>query len=238
MSIFNAQHKIIAIIEHDCDLLPVLNRFGIKLGFGDITVGQACSQNGIDEGFFLGILNVYHSENYFPEHKFTHFKVTDIIAYLVETHKYYREYVLPEIERLFNVVITQNSSQNEILVLLEKMFVDFKKEYFKHIENEEKKIFPKILELNSQVHAGLPIKTTTTDFNFVNIHSQLDDKIIDIKNLLIKYLPPLADAYNCNAFAIAIFRFEKDIKDHSRIEERILYPRVHTFLNLPKNHGK
>jgi len=231
MSIFNAQHKIIEIIEHDCDLLPVLHRFGIKLGFGDITVAQACTQNNIDTGFFLGILNVYHSENYFPEHKFTHFKITDIITYLVETHKYYREYILPEIERLFNLLIQQNSNQNEILVLLEKMFVNFKKEYYKHIENEEKNIFPIILELNTKVHSGIPIKKNLSDFNFVNIHSQLDDKIIDIKNLLIKYLPPLIDAYNCNAFAMAIFRFEKDIKDHARIEERILYPRVNALIN-------
>jgi regulator of cell morphogenesis and NO signaling len=111
------------------------------------------------------------------------------------------------------------------------MFVNFKNEYNKHIESEEKKIFPLILDLNAKVHAGLPITKTVADFNFVNIHSQLDDKIIDIKNLLIKYLPPLDDANNCNAFAIAIFRFEKDIKDHARIEERILYPRVNALIS-------
>jgi len=231
MSIFNSQHKIIEIIEHDCDLLPVLNRFGIKLGFGDITIEQACVQNKIDQVFFLAIINVYHSENYFPEHTFTHFKITDIIPYLIETHRYYKQYLLPELERLCNILILKNTKQNEILVLLEKMFVNFKNEYNKHISNEEKKIFPLILELNANVHAGIPISKGVADFNFVNIHSQLDDKIIDIKNLLIKYLPPLDDANNCNAFAIAIFRFEKDIKDHARIEERILYPRVNELIS-------
>jgi len=231
MSIFNSQHKIIEIIEHDCYLLLVINRFGIKLGFGDITVAEACLQNNIDEEFFLAILNVYHSENYFPEHKFTHFKIPDIIQYLIETHRYYKSYILPEIERLFDRLITQNSSENKVLILLGKMFVNFKNEYNNHIENEEKTIFPVILELNTNVHSGIPIKKKVSEFNFTNIHTQLDDTIIDIKNLLIKYLPPLEDANNCNAFSVAIFRLEKDIKDHARIEERILYPRVKALIS-------
>lgn len=96
MSNFQAHNRIIEIVEHDSNLLSVLNRFGIKLGFGDITVQQACANNNIDLDFFLTIINVYHNDNYFPEQKFIHFKVTDILNYLIETHKYYRLFVLPE----------------------------------------------------------------------------------------------------------------------------------------------
>jgi len=231
MSIFNSQHKIVEIIEHDCDLLPVLHRFGIKLGFGDISVAKACEQYNIDPDFFLAIINVYHSENYFPEHKFSNFKIADIINYLIATHGYYKNYILPEIEKRFNAIIAQNSNHNEILQLLEKMFVAFKNEYNKHIENEEKKIFPLILDLSENKVMSDTIKKKVSDLHLNNTHSQLDDKIIDIKNILIKYLPPFDDANSCNTFAISIFRFEKDLKDHARIEERILYPRVKGFLN-------
>ena len=87
MSNFTTNNKIAEIVEHDSNLLSVLNRFGIKLGFGDISVHQACINNNIDEDFFLAILNVYHNDNYFPEHKFANFKIIDIISYLIELLK-------------------------------------------------------------------------------------------------------------------------------------------------------
>ncbi len=231
MSIFNAQSKIIDIVEHDSNLLPVLNRFEMKLGFGDITVNQACTSHKIDEDFFLGILNVYHNDNYFPEQKFVHFKISEIINYLSKTHQYYKSYVLPEIERLFNVLLCNSKAHRDIFLLLEKIFFSFTKEFKEHIDYEENTIFPKIIELFNKACANDAVAVKMPVLNFVSIHSQLDDKIIDIKNILIKYLPPIDDVNNCNAFAIAIFRFEKDLKDHARIEDRILYPKVKLFLN-------
>lgn len=231
MSIFNENNKIIDIVEHDSNLLSVLNRFGIKLGFGDITVKQACSNNNIDEDFFLAILNVYHNDNYFPEQKFANFKIIDIISYLIETHKFYKTHTLPEIDRLFNLLHSTNTVHKELILLLEKMYTNFKTEFNYHIEYEEKNIFPIIIELSNNDILTNNNKSKLAEFNFINIHSQLDDKIIDIKNILIKYLPPIEDTFNCNAFAIAIFKFEKDLKDHSRIEDRILYPRINQFYN-------
>jgi len=235
MSNFQANNKIIEIVEHDSNLLSVLNRFGIRLGFGDITVQQACTNNNIDLDFFLTIINVYHNDNYFPEQKFNHFKVTDILNYLIETHKYYRLFVFPEIERLFNVLLTNEHSQRNIIILLEKIFLNFKADFNKHLEYEENTIFPLILELDKGVKVSKNNLQKNEGFNFVNIHSQLDDNIFDIKNLLIKYLPPIDDSNNFNAFTIAIFKFEKDLKDHAKIEDLILYPRMNIYFNSSKN---
>jgi regulator of cell morphogenesis and NO signaling len=227
MNIFNPQNKIIEIVNHDINLLPVINRFGIKIGFGDLNVKQVSINQKIDENFFLLILNVYHNENYFPEQQFVNFKFSDIINYLIKTHQYYNSYVIPEIERLFNVLLNNEKSNKDIFLLLEKIFTNFKKELQKHTDYEENIIFPKIIELSETDN----LKITIPELNFINIHSQLDDIIIDIKNILFKYLPTIEDIHNCNAFAIAIFRFEKDLKDHARIEDRILYPKVKQFLN-------
>ncbi len=226
MNIFNPQNKIIEIVNHDINLLPVINRFGIKIGFGDLNVNQICINQKIDENFFLLILNVYHNENYFPEQQFVNFKFSDIIKYLIKTHQYYNFYVIPEIERLFNVLLNNEKSNKDIFILLEKIFINFKKELQKHTDYEENIIFPKIIELSETDN----LKITIPELNFINIHSQLDDIIIDIKNILFKYLPTIEDTHNCNAFAIAIFRFEKDLKNHARIEDRILYPKVKQFL--------
>lgn len=231
MSIFTLQHTMVEILEHDSELLPVLNRFGIRLGCGDKTLIQLCEQNGVSSDFVLAILNVYHNETYFPERKLSTFDISPVIQYLVETHRYYFSYVIPEIENQFGILKKQKNIQKELLVILEKMFITFKNEYKRHITEEENKIFPVIHELWERESIDRMFKLKVTSLNLTNIHSRLDDKIIDIKNILIKYLPPMDDVNQFNAFAMSIFRFEKDLKDHSRIEERILYPRVEQMLN-------
>jgi regulator of cell morphogenesis and NO signaling len=51
-------------------------------------------------------------------------------------------------------------------------------------------------------------------------------KLNDLKNLIIKYIEPSYNDNDCNEFLIMLFRFEQDIKDHDRIEEKILFPQV------------
>ena len=50
--------KMISIIRSNYELLPVLNRFGLKLGFKDKTVKEICEENYINPDFFLAILKL------------------------------------------------------------------------------------------------------------------------------------------------------------------------------------
>lgn len=230
MSIFTAHNLLREVIEHDSHLLPVLNRFGIKLGFGDATIRQICESHNINNELFLAIINVYHNTTYFPTQKLLELDIKDIIHYLVESHRYYKSQIIPEIEQLLTDLVENEKSNKDIFLLLKKFFENFKDEFNKHIEDEETVIFPKIIEL-SLMDTGSKLKAEDRSLiEFVNIHSQLDDSILDIKNLLFRYLPPIDDVEKCNAFAIAILRFEKDLKDHGRIEDRVLYSKVKQFL--------
>jgi len=230
MSIFTARNMLREVIEHDSHLLPVLNRFGIKLGFGDATIQQICDSHNINQEFFLAIINVYHNEGYFPTQKLLELDTNEIIRYLVESHRYYKTQIIPEIEQVLSDLVQNDNSHKDIFLLLKKFFENFKDEFNKHIEQEETIIFTKILELTSADARLNPEEKDLSFLDFVNIHSQLDDKINDIKNLLFRYLPPIDDVVKCNAFAMAILRFEKDLKDHGRIEDRVLYPKVKQYL--------
>ena len=50
--------------------------------------------------------------------------------------------------------------------------------------------------------------------------------VTDLKNLIIKYIKPNYNELICNELLIEIFRFEKDILNHARIEDAILVPQV------------
>jgi regulator of cell morphogenesis and NO signaling len=45
--------KLADVIHHDFNLIPVINRFGIQLGFGDGTIEQICKEQNVNAAFFL-----------------------------------------------------------------------------------------------------------------------------------------------------------------------------------------
>ena len=57
MQKYNAGHKMAEIICDNASLLPVIGRFGIKLGVGDESVQQVCARYGVDVNTFLAVIN-------------------------------------------------------------------------------------------------------------------------------------------------------------------------------------
>ena len=232
MELFNETNKLASVIHKDHTLLPVINRLGIKLGFGDATIKQLCLINNTDVTFFIEIINVFRNENYFSEKKLLDFSVTIVIDYLRKTHIYYLDYVLPDQERLIDLFLLNCQNDCKENELIRKFYNKFRDEFIHHIEFEERHIFPYILNLNECIldpsgtnvfrneYKGFSIK------DFEQEHNDMDEKMFDLENILIKYLPPNYDLNIGNSLLASLFMFEKDMKNHSRIEDKILTPKV------------
>ena len=222
MERFTKQHKIIDLIEANYHLLPVINRFGINLGNKNKSLERICSTRNINIDFFLVIINTFHNREYFPETELKSFPPTLIISYLQKTHEHYIEYVLPKLESLLKQLIESNKTEIHQLEAIEQFYLKYKEELLLHIHEEEKVTFPYITDLvkNKQKNSQYNIHT------FEKEHTNVDIKINDLKNLIIKYIEPVYDKNICNEFLITLLRFEKDIKDHARIEDKILIPQV------------
>jgi regulator of cell morphogenesis and NO signaling len=63
----------------------------------------------------------------------------------------------------------------------------------------------------------------------------VDEKLNDLKNLIIKYISPDYDENICNDFLITLSLFEKDLEDHARIEDKIMMPMT---IEIEKKLGK
>jgi regulator of cell morphogenesis and NO signaling len=242
MELFNANSKLSTVIHKDHSLLPVINRLGVKLGFGDNTIRSVCMEKGIDLNFFVETINVFHYEAYFPEKRLLDFSVSMVIDYLLKTHQYYKEFLMPENDRLIELFLSASlveSSENE---LVRKFYARFKEEFMNHISFEEQEMFPYVLELgrvidNPEGHEQFLKKYSSYSImGFEQEHSGLDDKMDDLKNIIIKYLPPNYDQNRGNAFLSNIFLFEKDLKNHSRIEDHILIPKVKQLEKMLANY--
>ncbi|HEY3371023.1 MAG TPA: hemerythrin domain-containing protein [Prolixibacteraceae bacterium] len=242
MELFNENSKLALVILKDHSLLPVINRLGIKLGFGDETIRNICQEKGIDLNFFVEIINVFHYEAYFPEKRLLDFPVTIVIDYLIKTHQYYKEYLIPENDRLIELFLSANPDESSDNELVRKFYSNFKEEFVIHINFEEREMFPYILELNAVIENPAlrdQFKQKYPSFSITSFekeHSNMDDKMDDLKNIIIKYLPPNYDQNRGNAFLNNLFMFEKDLKNHSRIEDHILIPKVQQLEKLLVSH--
>ncbi len=213
-------------------LLPVINRFGINLGFGDKTIKEICNNNNVNIAFFLDIVNSYHDENYFPEADFQTFSIKLIIDYLRKAHDNYLQVSVPQIEELINSLVEDCSYQKENIELLKKFFNEYKKEITEHINREEKVVYPYALKVENayentkQVYALIDQMKNYSMKDYITEHDNIEEKLYDLKNIIIKYLPPPKNNDLCNRILIKLFNLENDLNDHSRIEEKAMVPKV------------
>lgn len=221
------------IIHADYQLIPVIGRFGIEFGFGNKTVKEVCHEKGINVLFVLDIINSYHDDDYFPKERLQQYPASLIIDYLSRTHNYYLSDKVPEIQD-YIAEMELNVSLNNLknIKLLDKFFADYIKELSRHLNYEDDVIFPYIKDLESSLNMKFvsnalikKIKKEPID-QFEKNHDNIEVKLSDLKNLIIKFLPPVLCASTCQKLLIELFRLESDINNHSRIEEKVLIQKV------------
>lgn len=230
---YTSNTKMADLIHSDYRLIPIIGRFGIDYGFGNKTIGEVCKYYKINSWFFLEIINSYHNPEYFPKQELQHFTSEMIVQYLSNTHQYYLGVKLPEIQGYINEMQEELSEGNEYNVrLLNDFFKVYKKEFITHLHHEDSVVFPYVIALeeavttnsyNEEIISAVEQKVFK---NYETNHVNLEVSLSDLKNLIMRHLPPVVCKELCQKLLMELFRLEEDIEDHSRIEEKVLVPKV------------
>ncbi len=230
---FTPNTKMADVIHMDYRLIPIIGRFGIDYGFGNKTVADVCDYHSINVWFFLEIINSYHNPDYFPQKQMQNFSAQLIIQYLSNTHNYYLNIKIPEIEEYINEMEDLASEKNlKNVKLLNDFFKEYKEELIKHFDREEKIVFPYILSLVKTMEDNPEDKTIIDKIKKESIeeyertHDNIELKLSDLKNLIIRYLPPVLCKELCQRLLTELFRLEADLENHARIEDKVLVPKV------------
>ncbi|TAJ12798.1 hypothetical protein DMA11_11275 [Marinilabiliaceae bacterium JC017] len=223
--------KMADMIQKDIQLLAVIQRLNIPLGFHEKTVREVCEENSVDLDFFLQLANASHDKDYFPQEHLLNFPVEWFINYLQSAHKCYLEHRIPEIENQIMSMEEQYAAQDRNMKILLNFFKEYIREFIAHIELEEQDVFPYILDINKQLINPPETKQPThyTIDKYIEDHSNIEEKLYDLKNILLKYLPPPVISCTYNHLLFDIFRLENDLKDHSDLEEKVLIPKVRSM---------
>jgi len=225
MKLFHENQILADVISENHLLFPVINRLGVNLGFKNSTIKTICAENKIDIEFFIEIINVFNNENYFPQKKLQQFSVSTIINYLNKTHEFYRNYYIAEIDKLIKQLLNNDNIESKSI---RKFYQNYQNELIEHLKFEENIVFPYIIELSNLDVKKLPakMKINYSINDFEKEHSNIDNKISDLRNFIIRYLSVSYDNNTCNSLLSALFLFEKDLQNHTRIEEKILFPKA------------
>ena len=113
---------------------------------------------------------------------------------------------------------------------LNRFFDQYRKEVIEHTSHEENEVYPFVL----QIEKCFIEKKATEDCiqklsrksvkDYQETHDELNSALLDLKNIIIKYLPPADNSEITGRILTEIFRLEKDMADHTRIEDMVLLP--------------
>jgi len=221
----------VAVLDNNT-LLPLLSRFGIRLGFGEMSVEEVCHKHGINTDFFLEIANAYIDDRYAPHEDFAHFSLGDMVSYLKSTHDYYLNVAIPHIEDQILHLLEHSQLSDKEKDLVTGFFDDYKKEVLDHISNEENEVLPYILELERQSARKVPEVAFIQKLRqysireFATEHDRLEYSLENLSKLIIRYLPPFDEQDRCVRLLRDLAELVKDLADHADMEDKVMVPRV------------
>ncbi len=217
--LFSPKSKLADLIQANYKLLFVLRRMGIALGFGETNVEEMCRRYEISPDFFLMICRIHSSDNLpLPDEWIERLKVSELIDYLHRSHQYYSRQI-----PLLRQKVRQMASPCEPihLKILERFIDDYQQETLHHFAYEEETVFPYIRDLAE----GRPGNGYSIE-QFERNHSNIEEKLNDLQNIILKYLPENSQADLRDEVLFDIFLLEEDLNKHTLIENHILIPYV------------
>lgn len=215
--------KMADAINRYHSLLTVLPRLGIPLGFGEKSVEQLCEEHRVSLPLFTLIARVYCLEDYFPTaNELQQCPMSDIIQYLVTSHKDYLENKLPHIEHHLNILL--EPMDKKYSTLISNFYAEFRKEVEKHFLYEEKVIFPYLRQIISEQEATE--SATYQKHTFNQQHDDIEDTLNDLTNLLLKYIPAEVSSSERVDMLLDMYALSNDIGKHAMMEDRILLPYI------------
>lgn len=215
--------KLTRLIDDNPFLLLMLQHFNIDFRTGDFTVSQLCSQYGISENLFISIANLYNGFGTKESELFSKADLLKVIDFLKNSHAYYRFDKYPQISSYIHQ-LQQNQPEKE-LKLLEKFFNEYFSEVIEHLDYEDHVAFPYFIALlKNEKDKDAGTHDAYSSKKYSNHHSDIELKLQDLKNLLLKYVKMNGNLDLRRKLFFALYELEFDLYVHSLIEENILIP--------------
>ena len=128
-------------------------------------------------------------------------------------------FCLPAIRR--KLIEAIDCSQDGVAILILKFYDEYVNEVRRHMEYEDNMVFGYVLSLLEG--------KKNSDYNilvFARKHNQIQTKLTELKNIIIKYYPAEKSNNSLNSVLFDIYSCEQDLASHCNLEDLLFVPAV------------
>ena len=212
---YQPDDRMLDLVRNDSELILVMGRFGISLGFGERTVREVCILHDVDVMTFLAVVNYITGRDCRCENV----SLPTLIRYLKQSHEYFLDFNLPNIRRKL-IESIDCSGASDIAMLIIRFYDDYVMAVRKHMDYEDEQVFTYVQRLlDGHLKCGYTIS------EFAKRHSPISAKLKELKDVIIRCYPE-KNNYLLNAALLEIIACEQDLTSHCLIEDNLFVPAV------------
>ena len=218
---YSADQRMNDIIAAEPALLLAVSRFGLPLGFQSRTVREICRAHGVDTHTFVTVINFLSERNYEMGNRYTGLRLDCLIDFLRNGHRYFLDFKLPAIRAKLEHAVEAEEAGAAYRNVLLRFFDEYVDEVDSHMRYEDDVVFPYVMSLlQGRKPAGYDIRM------FEERHNQIDQKLLDLKNILIKYYPSEGNSFLLTDLLIDILGCGAELDGHNRVEDYMFIPAI------------
>jgi len=210
--------KMADLIATNYDLILMLPRFGIPLGFGDKSVKEVCREYSVDLNFFLTVCNIYTFDDFQPDDDdMSKIENSMVVEHLQASHRYYIDERLPHLQHHLDHIAASAGEQSAMV--LKRYFADYCREVRDHVRREERNL----KNLLDRMRSGDTSDKAACE-SFQKGHDNIKVKLGDLTQIIYKYIPGERLNEEMVELVFDIMQLSRDLEKHAEIEEMLLMP--------------
>lgn len=216
---YTPHSKMADLVGEHYNILLLIYRFDIPLGMGERTIKEICDEHDVDVDTFLFIVHfVLFREGVSQKMFHQKLSIPLIIRFLKNSHSYFLDFRLPEIRQ--NMLDAISDAPQDIQFVIQKYFDDYQEEVHQHMKYENEVVFPYAEALlEGAKDSEYSIET------FEKRHDQVELKMLELKNIFIKYYSMGMD-FKVNNVLRDLFTCSEELHIHNDVEDNIFIPCV------------
>ena len=215
------------VVNANPGILSVLERLNIRLGFHEATIEDICKRYGLSENLVLSIFNIYNNSADQPQaDSLSKEDMSRLIAYLQTSHEYYSRKSFPALHDKIHRLLKEGDQNNAKII--NRFYDDYSDEMRHHFIFEENIVFPFLKDLlEKEEERAAPFDLQLFSEN----HTNIEEKLSDLKNTILKYLPDSYSPSLRTEILKDIYSIEEDLKKHTAIEDKLLLPAISSLVH-------
>jgi regulator of cell morphogenesis and NO signaling len=225
--------KITELVSEDHLLAHVLYSFGIPFyEYPTQTLQQVCLEKGLAAERIENELKSHNENVHQADLPLFSYRIDLIIEYLKHTHYLFIKHKLPFILKLVKSLNIGETEYAQVEKDLKVLFPLFMEDFIHHIYEEEDTLFKYIHKLERARHGRYHAARLYDAMEKYSLqdcaleHKGHDDEMRGIRKITKDYLLTEDAPLQVRVIFSELIQFEKNLQEHARIENEILFPKA------------